>query len=92
MIELLIFILVSVSITNIVVYEHIFDFLHRFIDKYIGDGPIKNLFGCSTCLGFWIGALCFPLFPIQYEWMILTIFVSGCISSICNKIFNLLRY
>lgn len=92
MIELIIFIFLSISITNIVVFEHIFDFLHRFIDKYMSKTMIHTLFNCPTCLGFWVGAGLFWFFPIQYEWSFLTILVAGFISSISNKLFNLLRY
>ncbi len=88
MLELIIFILVAVSMTNIVVYEYIFEWLHKIFDKV---PVIGDLINCPTCLGFWVGCFLFTLFPIQYGFAIFTIFISGCVSSICNKIFGLLR-
>ena len=89
MLQLIIFILITLSITNIIVREYVFEWLHQLKKPKF----ITKLISCPTCLGFWIGiiiTLLLPgLIPIEYS-LLIKIGIGGLISSICNKVLGLL--
>ena len=84
--DLLIFILVCLGVTNIIVREYVFNWLRKFINKYFQYSLLNKMLNCETCTGFWIGVLFWFLFPDIEQNMYITMFVSGAVSSICNKI------
>ena len=86
--NLLIFILVAVSATNILVNEYIMGWFRNLIAKYFPFSLLRKLISCSTCLGFWVGAGLYWLFPYDGNIWIAMI-LAGLVSSICNKIIDL---
>lgn len=57
MIDLLIFILVSYGLTQILVYGKIFDFIRP------KRGKLGELFSCTMCVGWWVGAFLYVVSP-----------------------------
>lgn len=66
--KLFIFILVSVSITNIITSEFIFeDFRNWWEEKLFPKSKkLKYLISCPVCTGFWIGLFTSFLFGIPF--------------------------
>ena len=73
--SLIYFILCSYGLTQILVYEHIFDKIR----------PDRKFFKCSMCMGFWVGVFLYSingytdLFSFQYNWI--NPLLLGCLSS-----------
>jgi len=85
MLHLIIFILASISLTNIIGREFIFEWFRKFVNKHFRYSLLLKILNCSTCLGFWTGLLIALLFPILgIHW-----FLGGLISSICMKTYEL---
>lgn len=67
--NLVLFILVSVSVTNIITSEFIFEPIReawmRWFDRW---EKLKYLITCPICLGFWVGLAL--SFPFGIEWYI----------------------
>lgn len=84
--DLLIFTLVVLGVTNIIVREYVFNWFRKIFEKHFRYSLINKLIHCETCTGFWVGVLFWFLFPVQYETIYLTMFVSGVVSSISNKL------
>lgn len=82
MVNLIIFILVSISITNIIQNGTIFSPLRVLIKNY--NEKIYNFIICSTCFGFHIGWLLSFFLPLNDN-IILNMFICAFISSIINK-------
>lgn len=87
LVGLIIFQLVVLGITNIIVLESIFDWLHKILNKR-PKSFITKMLSCTTCTGFHIGWMFFWLFPIQFEYIIITMIVAAAIGSITNKIYT----
>ena len=86
--NLLIFILVCLSITNIIVRESILEFLRDFIDEVFPNSMLRKMIHCETCVGFHVGLVLAIIFPVfGFNW-----FIGACISSIANKIVNIILY
>lgn len=77
--DLLFFILCSYGLTQIICYGKIFDNIRP------KDGKLGQLFSCSMCTGFWIGAFLGGIDPFTRLFSlsanIVDIFLLGCISS-----------
>lgn len=78
MLQLLIFILVSVSATNILVNSELFDSIREKIGAK--SLYLQKLLSCMMCLGFWVGIICMYFFPIVG----INLIAGGLISSICS--------
>lgn len=89
MINLILFIITSLSITNIIGKEYIFNWFRKFIDKYFKYSLINKMINCSTCLGFWVGIGISFIFPQFLPNIWLNMVVCGSISSIINKIIDI---
>jgi hypothetical protein len=86
MINLIIFIIISISLTNIVVRESIFERPRNFVDRIFHYSLLNKVLQCETCFGFWAGILISVLFPsLQMHWLI-----GGLLASIANKVFVLI--
>jgi len=89
MIGLILYILICLSITNLLVCEYVFEWLRKLIDKYFKYSLLNKLIRCQTCMGFWIGCMItysMPnLLPQISDVFIINIIVGGLISSITNK-------
>lgn len=84
--NLILFILVSISLTNIIYQEYVFAWFRNFIDKYFKYSLLNKMLRCPTCLGFWCGILtsfAFPEFGISW-------IVGAFITSITMKTYELL--
>lgn len=96
MISLIIFCLISLSITNLLVEEYIFSWLRKLINKYFPYSLLNKMIQCQTCLGFWVGfllVLTMPnLLPILGYELIINSVIGGLISSIINKIILITIY
>lgn len=67
--NLILFILVSVSVTNIITSEFIFEKPREWWMKLFGwNEKLKYLITCPICLGFWVGLAL--SFPFGIEWYI----------------------
>lgn len=90
MVNLISFILVSAGITNILCYSSLFD---KFRPKH---GKLGELFQCSMCLGFYVGAIIsvafhfdgIELFPRWYTGIIYCAFISSVTSYIIDKMIS----
>lgn len=89
MVELLIFILVAVSITNILVNEYIFGWFRNIFIRHFPYSLVRKMITCPTCLGFWVGAALWWLFPYEGN-MWIAMILAGLVSSLANKLINLL--
>ena len=84
--DLIYFILTSYGLTQILVYGSIFDSLRP------ARGKLGELFNCSMCMGFWVGAFLFgingftELFTFEYN--IVNMFVLGCLGSGTSYLLN----
>ena len=79
-IELILFIFVSCSITNIIASEYIFepirDIWQRVFKRW---DKIKYLISCPVCLGFWVGLALSFAFHIHF-------LIGALITSLCMKV------
>lgn len=87
---LLLFIICTISATNIIVREYVFHWLRYLINRFFPHSMLNKLINCETCTGFWVGVALTLLFPylgieIGIHWLI-----GGLISSILNKTYALL--
>lgn len=90
--NLILFCLISLGITNIIVRENIFEWLRVLIDKYFKYSYLNKAIRCETCAGFWVGALISIFFtPISPILIVNSIFY-GAISSIINKIILIILF
>lgn len=81
MLNLIIFIIASISLTNIISREYIFEWFRKFIGKHFKYSMLNKLINCETCLSFWIGLILSLIFPqLGIYW-----FLGGLIASICTK-------
>ena len=77
--DLLSFVLAAFGLTQILVYGTIFDSIRP------STGKLGELFRCSMCLGFWVGAFLFgingytELFTFEYTFA--NLFILGWLSS-----------
>mgnify|MGYP000085365914 FL=1 len=77
--DLLYFVLAAFGLTQILVYGSIFDPIRP------SSGKLGQLFHCSMCLGFWVGAFLFgingytELFTFEYTFA--NLFILGWLSS-----------
>ena len=77
--DLLYFVLTAFGLTQILVYGSIFDPIRP------SNGKLGELFRCSMCLGFWVGAFLFgingytELFTFEYTFS--NLFILGWLSS-----------
>ena len=77
--DLLYFVLAAFGLTQILVYGSIFDSIRP------STGKLGELFRCSMCLGFWVGAFLFgingytELFTFEYTFS--NLFILGWLSS-----------
>ena len=77
--DLLYFVLTAFGLTQILVYGSIFDPIRP------SNGKLGELFRCSMCLGFWVGAFLFgingytELFTFEYTFA--NLFILGWLSS-----------
>lgn len=80
-IELILFIFVSCSVTNIITSEYIFepirDIWQRAFKRW---DKIKYLISCPVCLGFWVGLALSFAFHIHC-------LIGALITSLCMKVF-----
>jgi uncharacterized protein (DUF2062 family) len=86
--DLLLFVLCSISLTNIIVREYIFQWMRNIIKKIFPYSLLNKMIHCETCTGFWVGvalSLIFPFFGLHW-------FIAGLISSISNKILAILLF
>lgn len=86
LISLIIFQLTVLSITNIIVLESVFSWLHKILNKR-PNSFITKMLSCTTCTGFHVGYCFYWLFPIQFDYIILTMIVAAAIGSITNKLY-----
>ncbi len=77
--DLIIFILASIGLTNIIVNSNIFKPVREWME--LQSEALGELFGCVTCVGFWVG-LFLPMFYFDMPCLI-----GGAISSISNYVF-----
>jgi hypothetical protein len=86
--ELLYFILAAAGLTQILVYGTIFDSIRPT------EGKLGELFKCSMCMGFWVGAFLLLLSPFtelfSFDVSAVNILIFGCISSGTSYILNML--
>lgn len=87
--NLILFILVSLSVTNIVVREYVFEWLRSYIRKWFPNSLLNKMIHCPTCAGFWVGILLSFIFPPLIGGFWLNLLVFGTISSIINMIFDI---
>jgi hypothetical protein len=86
----LVYFLVVFGITNIVTREYIFWNFREWI--YNNVPFLDGLFSCPTCFGFWVGLLCYGLFPYYITWDVgsytiyIQAFISGIVSSAANNL------
>jgi len=78
--ELVAFILIVYGLTNIIVNESVF---RKQIDWFRSLNQfLNNLFGCTTCLSFYIGVGLFLVMPVTLSGVFLIdILLSGLLSS-----------
>lgn len=83
MVELIIYIIVSYSITTIISESNLF---FDLVEKT--NGIIYELLRCPVCLGAWVGFIlgAINFTPIYFDYYILNIFLSGMLSSGSIKI------
>lgn len=62
MLQLFIFIMISVSVTNILVNSELFDSIRERIGQK--SLYLQKLLSCMMCLGFWVGIVCGYFFPV----------------------------
>jgi hypothetical protein len=91
MIELIIFILVCASMTNIIIYESIFRGFQNYLHKKHNNKWYQKLLSCDACLGFWVGVSMFWLFPMEFDCVLELMIVSGLVSSLVCKMFGIWR-
>lgn len=92
--DLLYFVLAAFGLTQILVYGTIFDSIRP------STGKLGELFRCSMCLGFWVGAFLFgingytELFTFEYTFA--NLFILGWLSSgtsyVLSMIFVTMEY
>jgi len=86
--DLLYFILAAYGLTQILVYGSIFN---RWRPT---EGKLGELFRCSMCMGFWVGALLMFLSPFtelfSFDVSVDNFIILGCISSGTSYILNML--
>ena len=86
MLELIIFIAATFGLTNIIVYESIFNRPRTWIARVFPNSLLNKAIKCPTCAGFWVGCILFwILIPIS-SYVILNILIAGFISSGIQKI------
>ena len=83
--NLFIFIVISISLTNIIVRESIFEWFRNIFNKWFPYSIVTKIVNCEACMGFWIGIILCFLYPIGLHW-----FICGLISSIMNKTYQLI--
>lgn len=81
--ELLLFILASLSFTNLIQNEVIFSWLRKLIKKL--NYKVYEFVICPVCFGFWVGIGLSFFFNLHTN-MYMNIILGGLISSIMNKI------
>lgn len=84
--DLLIFILATLGMTNIIVFGSIFEKPRNWVDKVFPYSMLNKLLNCTTCIGFWSGIFLSLVFPFGIHW-----FIAGCISSIVNSTYSKLE-
>jgi len=86
--DLLYFVLTAFGLTQILVYGSIFDPIRP------SNGKLGELFRCSMCLGFWVGAFLFgingytELFTFEYTFT--NLFILGWLSSGTSYILSMI--
>lgn len=63
MLNLLLFILCGIGITNVLVNASILESFREWLEVNLP--TFGALFRCMLCTGFWVGALCGPLFTFN---------------------------
>ena len=85
--ELLYFILAAYGLTQILVYGSIFDGWRPT------EGKLGELFKCSMCMGFWVGALLMFLSPFtelfSFDITVANFFLLGWLSSGTSYVLNM---
>jgi hypothetical protein len=87
--ELIIFIIATLGMTDIIVNQGIFDKPRNWVDRVFHFSLFNELIHCEVCMGFWVGVGLSFLIPLP----IVTpcnFFIAGLISSAVNKIVGLL--
>jgi len=65
----IIWLLVSVSATNIITCEYIFAWLHEWVERVFPYNTyLITLINCPTCMGFWVGFAASFVFPSVSWW------------------------
>jgi hypothetical protein len=90
--NLLIFILVCLGVTNIIVREHIFLWLRNFIGKWFQYSLLNKMINCEVCMGFWVGVFFSFMFPIQHQYDLMTMLMAGSAASGSIKLIYLTLY
>lgn len=85
--NLLIFILASMGLTNAMVEENIFAWLRNLVKKYFPYSLLNDLVNCQVCMGFWVGIGLSLIFPFGVHW-----FLCGLISSAVIKLIYTIIY
>ena len=87
MLSLIIFLIVSLSIVNIIVYEYVFQWLRDLVIRKIPKSLFFSLLNCPVCLGFWVGTLVsfYPLFDFGIHFIDNAI-ICGLLTSFFAKI------
>ena len=84
--EFIILILASLGITNAITREYVFEWFRDWLERMLGDCAVTKLFGCETCMGFWVGLALAPFAPQFTGVMLLDCFLYACASSALNKL------
>lgn len=84
MVNLIIFIMVSLSIVNIILNETIFSFFRVFLNNKFP--KIYKFISCQVCFSWWIGIF-LSFFITIYGGFIINLFVCAFVSSIVNKLY-----
>lgn len=90
---------ISIGATHIITGTHITKWLRDFFNRVSPDF-FGVLFGCPTCMGFWVGVVLSTFFPLLqiseinsyfgWDYVPMFIFFHGCFSSFINWTWNLL--
>ena len=96
MLNLILFILISLSIANLIVREYVFTWLRSFINKWFPYSWLNKLIQCEICLSFWIGLALISVFPALLpaisSYLLVNMIFGGLVSSISTKIILMIIY
>jgi hypothetical protein len=90
--DLLIFTLVVLGVTNIIVREYAFNWFRKIFEKHFKYSILNKMIHCEVCVSFWVGCLFSWILNDISSVAILHIFLCGAIASGSTKIISTALY